>query len=80
MLGLGSTGTVIALKAGMLTTILMIILVLALLGAVPAWPHSRDWGYGPSGAVGTIRHPAHLGVARPHIERRRRSGHGQWPQ
>ena len=38
----------------MLTTILLIILVLALLGAVPAWPHSRDWGYGPSGAVGTI--------------------------
>jgi len=38
----------------MLATILLIVLVLALLGAVPAWPHSQGWGYGPSGAVGTI--------------------------
>ena len=38
----------------MLSTILLIILVLALLGAVPAWPHSRDWGYGPSGLLGTV--------------------------
>lgn len=35
-------------------TILLIILILALLGAVPAWPHSRGWGYGPSGVVGLI--------------------------
>ena len=34
--------------------ILLIILVLLLLGAVPAWPHSRSWGYGPSGGVGLI--------------------------
>lgn len=34
--------------------ILVIILVLALLGVIPAWPHSRGWGYGPSGGVGLI--------------------------
>ncbi len=38
----------------MLTTILIIILILILLGAFPAWPHSRGWGYGPSGVVGLI--------------------------
>lgn len=37
-----------------LTTILVIILVLALLGVLPAWPHSREWGYMPSGIVGVI--------------------------
>ncbi len=37
-----------------LGTILLIILVLILLGIVPAWPHSRGWGYGPSGVVGLI--------------------------
>ena len=37
-----------------LTTILVIVLILALLGAIPAWPHSRGWGYGPSGIVGII--------------------------
>lgn len=36
----------------MLMTILLIVLILALLGAVPAWPYSRDWGYAPSGVVG----------------------------
>ncbi len=35
-------------------TILLIILVLALLGIIPIWPHSRSWGYGPSGGVGLI--------------------------
>ena len=35
-------------------TILIIILVLMLLGAVPAWPHSRGWGYGPSGLLGLV--------------------------
>jgi hypothetical protein len=34
--------------------ILLIILVLLLLGAVPAWPHSRNWGYAPSGGLGLI--------------------------
>ncbi|HHZ07953.1 MAG TPA: DUF3309 domain-containing protein [Rhizobiales bacterium] len=37
-----------------LGTVLIIILVLILLGAVPAWPYSRGWGYGPSGIVGII--------------------------
>lgn len=37
-----------------LTTILIIILILALLGVIPTWPHSRNWGYAPSGIVGTI--------------------------
>lgn len=35
-------------------TILLIILILALVGVIPAWPHSRGWGYGPSGLVGVI--------------------------
>ncbi|MDC8760062.1 DUF3309 domain-containing protein [Janthinobacterium fluminis] len=35
-------------------TILLIILVLALIGALPAWPHSRSWGYGPSGVAGLV--------------------------
>jgi hypothetical protein len=38
----------------MLSTILIIILILILIGAFPAWPHSRAWGYGPSGVVGLI--------------------------
>ena len=38
----------------MLGTILVVILILMLLGAVPAWPHSRNWGYGPSGGLGLI--------------------------
>ncbi|WP_034658160.1 DUF3309 domain-containing protein [Chelativorans sp. J32] len=35
-------------------TILIIILILVLIGAVPAWPYSRGWGYGPSGILGII--------------------------
>ena len=35
-------------------TILVVILVLALLGVIPAWPHSRGWGYGPSGGIGLV--------------------------
>lgn len=35
-------------------TILLIVLILMLLGVVPAWPHSRSWGYGPSGLIGVI--------------------------
>jgi hypothetical protein len=38
----------------MLYTILLIILILMLLGAVPAWPHSRGWGYYPSGGLGLV--------------------------
>lgn len=37
-----------------LGTILLILLVLVLVGAIPAWPYSRSWGYGPSGIVGLI--------------------------
>jgi hypothetical protein len=37
-----------------MSTILLVILVLLLLGAAPAWPHSRRWGYAPSGTLGTI--------------------------
>jgi hypothetical protein len=37
-----------------LVTILLIILILALIGVIPAWPHSRGWGYAPSGIVGLI--------------------------
>jgi uncharacterized protein DUF3309 len=35
-----------------LGTILLLILVLMLIGAIPRWPHSRNWGYGPSGGLG----------------------------
>jgi hypothetical protein len=37
-----------------LGTILLVILVLMLLGAIPAWPHSRSWGYAPSGVLGLV--------------------------
>ncbi|WP_129774393.1 DUF3309 family protein [Peristeroidobacter soli] len=35
-------------------TILLIILILILVGALPTWPHSRSWGYGPSGLLGVV--------------------------
>jgi hypothetical protein len=35
-------------------TILLIILVLLLIGAIPTWPYSRGWGYGPSGGLGLV--------------------------
>jgi len=38
----------------MLVTILLVILVLALLGSLPTWPHSRSWGYYPSGGLGLV--------------------------
>jgi hypothetical protein len=38
----------------MLTTVLIVILVLALIGALPTWGHSRNWGYGPGGGVGLL--------------------------
>ena len=37
-----------------LTSLLIAVLVVVLLGSVPAWPYSRSWGYGPSGIVGTV--------------------------
>lgn len=38
----------------MLGTILIVILILLLLGCLPSWGHSREWGYGPSGGVGLL--------------------------
>lgn len=37
-----------------LSTILLIVLVLLLIGAIPSWPYSRSWGYGPSGILGVV--------------------------
>ena len=37
-----------------ISTLVIIVLILVLIGAVPAWPHSRSWGYGPSGIVGVV--------------------------
>ena len=38
----------------MLGTVLIVVLILALLGVVPRWSHSRDWGYVPSGGIGLV--------------------------
>lgn len=38
----------------MLSTILLVVLVLLLIGAIPSWPHSAGWGYGPSGILGIV--------------------------
>ena len=37
-----------------LGTIVLVVLVLMLVGAIPSWPHSRSWGYGPSGGLGFV--------------------------
>ena len=37
-----------------LSTILLVVLILVVVGAFPTWPHSRDWGYYPSGGVGIV--------------------------
>ena len=37
-----------------MSTVLLIVLILLLVGAIPAWPHSRGWGYGPSGLLGLV--------------------------
>jgi len=37
-----------------LGTILLIVLILMLIGAIPSWPHSRSWGYGPMGGLGLV--------------------------
>ncbi|HET7009439.1 MAG TPA: DUF3309 family protein [Anaerolineales bacterium] len=37
-----------------MSTILLVILLLLLIGALPAWPHSRSWGFGPSGLLGVL--------------------------
>jgi hypothetical protein len=36
------------------STLLLVVLILALVGALPSWPHSRSWGYGPSGLLGLV--------------------------
>jgi len=38
----------------MLGTVLLVVLILLLLGAIPTWPHSKNWGYGPSGGLGLV--------------------------
>ena len=38
----------------MLGTILLVVLILLLVGAIPSWPHSRSWGYAPSGLLGVV--------------------------
>ena len=38
----------------MLETVILVILVLMLLGALPTWPHSKNWGYAPSGSLGFV--------------------------
>jgi hypothetical protein len=44
------------IRSGAMTlgTVLLIVVFLALVGVIPTWPHSREWGYGPSGGVGLI--------------------------
>jgi len=37
-----------------MVTVLIVLAVLMLIGAIPAWPHSRNWGYGPSGGLGLV--------------------------
>lgn len=37
-----------------LGTILLLVLILMLIGAIPTWPHSKSWGYGPSGGLGLV--------------------------
>ena len=43
-----------SLELKCMATILIVILILILIGAMPTWPHSRNWGYGPSGGLGTV--------------------------
>ena len=38
----------------MLSTVLLVVLILLLVGAIPSWPYSRGWGYGPSGILGVV--------------------------
>ena len=48
-------------------TLLLIIVILLLIGAVPSWPHSKNWGYGPSGVLGVVVLVVVLLVAKPLI-------------
>jgi hypothetical protein len=51
----------------MLGTILLVLLILMLLGAIPAWPHSRSWGYAPSGIVVVLLIVVVLALTTGHI-------------
>ena len=54
-LGLNMASIIVVKEANMsIVTILLIVLVIMLIGAVPRWPHSRNWGYAPSGGLGLI--------------------------
>ncbi len=44
----------ITVRRKIMGTILLIVLILILLGVIPTWPHSRNWGYGPSGGIGLL--------------------------
>jgi hypothetical protein len=37
-----------------MSTVLLVVLILLLVGAIPSWPHGRNWGYGPSGVLGVM--------------------------
>ena len=41
-------------KENIMGTLLIVLLILMLLGVIPTWPHSRNWGYGPSGGLGLV--------------------------
>ena len=43
-----------SMRGVMLSTVLLVVLVLLLVGAIPSWPYSRGWGYGPSGILGIV--------------------------
>ena len=43
-----------SMRGVMLSTVLLVVLILLLVGAIPSWPHSRSWGYGPSGILGIV--------------------------
>jgi uncharacterized protein DUF3309 len=49
-----STAEFATRRKTMLGTVLVVILILALLGALPRWSHSREWGYVPTGGVGLV--------------------------
>ena len=51
----------------MLGTILIVVLILMLLGAMPRWGHSRNWGYGPSGGIGLLVLVLVVLLLRPHL-------------
>jgi Protein of unknown function (DUF3309) len=51
---LSTTATTNLIRENAMSTILLILLVLLLVGALPAWPYSRSWGYYPSGGLGLV--------------------------